>query len=77
MSVIAHEQLAVGRELQCLQDEQRRALRGLVKAGSDYGLEILRDDLRSGEREKAAQAVSLAGSFGIRALVPELQARLG
>ncbi len=48
------------------------AIRALVRAGDAHGTGLLREDMISGDRDRAIQAISLAGSFGVRALVPEM-----
>jgi hypothetical protein len=57
-----HEDFRVGAE----------ATRCLLKLGDSYGVSAVRDYLNSDSREVIEMAVSLAGSFRIKELVPEL-----
>ena len=59
----------------CLHTEPRvraEAVRSLVKAGDGQGVSLLRQDLLSGDRERTVQAISMAGSFRVGELVPEI-----
>jgi HEAT repeat protein len=62
-----HEDLRVGVE----------ATKCLLKLGDSYGVSAVRDYLNSDSREVIEMAVSLAGSFRIKELVPELIRMLG
>jgi hypothetical protein len=53
------------------------ALRFLVRAGDEGGLDTLRQWLVSGKREMQEQAIQMAGALRVRQLVPELQGMLG
>lgn len=48
------------------------AIKCLLIAGDNYGIEAIRDSLRSSSREIVDQAIYLAGAFRIREVVPEL-----
>jgi HEAT repeat protein len=48
------------------------AIKCLLSAGDRYGLQALRDYLRSGSREQIEQAIALSGAFRIRDFVPDL-----
>jgi hypothetical protein len=53
------------------------AVKYLLKADERYGIEVLRRYLRSGTSDKMEMALSVAGVFGVKAIVPELIAMLG
>jgi len=64
----------------CRHDDLRvrtEAVRCLLRHGDDAGLETLHRWLRSGSREESDLAASLAGSFKVTELIPELTAMLG
>ena len=48
------------------------AIKCLLKAGDSYGITAIRDNLKSEDRERREQAISLAGSFRTHELVPDL-----
>jgi len=53
------------------------AVKYMLKADERYGIEVLRRYLRSGTSDKMEMALSVAGVFGVKAIVPELIAVLG
>jgi hypothetical protein len=52
------------------------ALKYLLKADERYGIDVLKGYLRSGSTDKKEMALIVSGTFGIRAIVPELIAML-
>ena len=48
------------------------AIKCLLKTGDSYGIDALKDSLRSENREITEQAIALAGAFRIREAVPDL-----
>ncbi len=48
------------------------AIKCLLAAGDSYGIKAIKDFIRSGQKELVEQAISLAGSFRIREVVPDL-----
>ncbi len=54
-----------------------QAVKYLLKADERYGIEVLRRYLRSGTSDKMEMALSIAGVFGVKAIVPEIIAMLG
>ena len=48
------------------------AIKYMLKADANYGIEVLRNYLRSGITHKVEMALMMAGGFGLKALVPEL-----
>jgi hypothetical protein len=48
------------------------AIKCLLVAGDSYGIEAIKDSLRSDSKELVEQATALAGSFRIREVVPDL-----
>jgi hypothetical protein len=48
------------------------AIKCLLKAGDSYGITAIREHLKSEDRERREQAITLSGSFRIHEVVPDL-----